>query len=134
MFHVKHFCVRTDVDKSSAVWLLLGGFMSVIYPVCVAHANDHMPAEHAVAVSGRLILISGIGSAVGPLLRGATMSEFGIRGLFQFMAAVTALFALFALARGLSVRAPLFKRRRPFLLLPAIFAHDLAHASQERPR
>jgi MFS family permease len=117
-----------------AVWLLLGGFMSVIYPVCVAHANDRMPAERAVAVSGRLILVSGIGSALGPLLGAAAMSAFGIRGLFHFMAAVAALFALFALARGLSVRAPLFKRRRPFLLLPAIFAHDLAHASQERPR
>ncbi len=93
------------------VWLLLGGFMSVIYPVCVAHANDRMPAERAVAVSGRLILISGIGSAVGPLLGGVAMSEFGIRGLFHFMAAVTALFALFALARRLSVRASLFKRR-----------------------
>jgi len=116
------------------VWLLLGGFMSVIYPVCVAHANDRMPAERAIAVSGRLILISGIGSAVGPLLGGVAMSEFGIRGLFHFMAAVTALFALFALARRLSVRASLFKRRRPFLLLPAIFAHDLAHASQERTR
>ena len=116
------------------VWLLLGGFMSVIYPVCVAHANDRMPAERAVAVSGRLILISGIGSAVGPLLGGAAMSEFGIRGLFHFMAAVAALFALFALVRGLSVRASLFKRRRPFLLLPAIFAHDLAHASEERTR
>ena len=28
-------------------WLLLGRFMSVIYPVCVAHANDRMPAERA---------------------------------------------------------------------------------------
>lgn len=117
-----------------AVWLLLGGFMSVIYPVCVAHANDRMPAERAVSVSGRLILVSGIGSALGPLLGAATMEEFGIRGLFGYMAAVAALFALFALARGLSVRAPRFKRRRPFLLLPAIFAHDLAHASQERSR
>jgi MFS family permease len=117
-----------------AVWLLLGGFMSVIYPVCVAHANDRMPAERAVSVSGRLILVSGIGSALGPLLGAATMEAFGIRGLFGYMAAVAALFALFALARGLSVRAPLFKRRRPFLLLPAIFAHDLAHASQERTR
>jgi MFS family permease len=117
-----------------AVWLLLGGFMSVIYPVCVAHANDRMPAERAVAVSGRLILVSGVGSAIGPLLGAAAMSAFGIRGLFLFMAVVAALFALFALARGLSVRPPLFKRRRPFLLLPAIFAHDLAHASQERTR
>jgi MFS family permease len=117
-----------------AVWLLLGGFMSVIYPVCVAHANDRMPAERAVAVSGRLILVSGVGSAIGPLLGAAAMSAFGIRGLFLFMAVVAALFALFALARGLSVRPPLFKRRRPFVLLPAIFAHDLAHASQERTR
>ncbi len=116
-----------------AVWLLLGGFMSVIYPVCVAHANDRMPAERAVSVSGRLILISGIGSAVGPLLGAAAMSAFGIRGLFHFMAAVAALFALFALARGLSVRPPAFKRQRPFLLLPAVFAHNRAHASQERP-
>jgi hypothetical protein len=25
-------------------WVLLGGFMLVIYPVCVAHANERMPA------------------------------------------------------------------------------------------
>ena len=66
-----------------AVWLLLGGFMSVIYPVCVAHANDRMPAERAVSVSGRLILVSGIGSALGPLLGAATMQEFGIARTFR---------------------------------------------------
>jgi len=116
-----------------AVWLLLGGFMAVIYPVCVAHANDRMPAERAVSVSGRLILISGVGSAVGPLLGGSVMSTFGIRGLLHFMAAVTVLFALFALARGLGVRPPAFKRRRPFVILQSIFAHDLAHAPAEAP-
>ena len=114
-----------------ALWLLLGGFMSVIYPVCVAHANDRMPAERAVAVSGRLILISGTGSALGPLLGSAVMSAYGVSGLFSFMAAVTGLFALFAFARGIFVGAPLFKRGRPFLLLPAIFAQDLAHAPEE---
>jgi hypothetical protein len=31
-------------------------------PVCVAHANDRMPAERVVAVSGALILLSGVGS------------------------------------------------------------------------
>lgn len=113
------------------VWLLLGGFMSVIYPVCVAHANDRLPAERAVAVSGHLILISGVGSAVGPLLGAAAMSLFGIRGLFHFMAAVAALFALFAVARGLSVRPPASRRRRPFLFLQAIFGQELAHAPAE---
>lgn len=117
-----------------AVWLLLGGFMSVIYPVSVAHANDRMPSERAVAVSGRLILISGIGSALGPLLGAAAMSAFGIRGLFHAMALVAALFGLFSLARGFGVRPPAFKRPRPFLLLPAIFAHHVAHAPEESPQ
>ncbi|MBA4098664.1 MAG: MFS transporter [Rhodospirillum sp.] len=115
------------------LWLLLGGFMSVIYPVCVAHANDRMPAERAVAVSGRLILISGVGSALGPLLGSAVMSVFGIVGLFYFMAATASLFAAFALARGLAVKPPFLKRERP-LLLPAIFAQNLAHAPNEMAR
>ena len=38
---------------------LLGGFTSTLYPVCVAHAHDRMPADRVVAVSGRLILVSG---------------------------------------------------------------------------
>jgi len=116
-----------------AVWLLLGGFMSVIYPICVAHANDRMPAERAVSVSGRLILISGIGSAAGPLLASAAMAQFGIRGLFYFMAIATALFALFALARGLVRRRAPFRQPRPLLLLPTVFTSNLAQASQEPP-
>ena len=114
------------------LWLLLGGFMSVIYPVCVAHANDRMPAERAVAVSGRLILISGTGSALGPLLGSAVMSAYDVVGLLYFMATVAALFAIAALARGRVVAPPSFKRSRPFLLLQAVFAQNLAHAPEER--
>jgi len=113
------------------MWLLLGGFMSVIYPVCVAHANDRLPAERAVAVSGRLILISGMGSVLGPLLGSAVMSAYGVVGLFYFMAVTAALFAAFALTRGVLVSPPFFKRERPFLVLPAIFAQNLAHAPKE---
>ena len=115
------------------VWLLLGGFMSVIYPICVAHANDRMPAERAVSVSGRLILISGAGSAAGPLLGSAAMVSFGIRGLFYFMALTLALFALFALARGLARRPAAFRRPWPLLLFSTVFTSNLAQASQERP-
>jgi len=34
--------------------VLLGGFMSTLYPVCVAYAHDRMPADRVVAVSSRL--------------------------------------------------------------------------------
>jgi hypothetical protein len=60
------------------------------------------------------------------------MSAFGMLGLFDFMAAVAALFGIFAVARGLSVDRPPFKRPRPFLLIQTIFAHDLAHAAEPR--
>jgi predicted lipid-binding transport protein (Tim44 family) len=104
------------------LWLLLGGFMSVIYPVCIAHANDRMPAERAVAVSGRL----------GPLLGSAVMSVFGVIGLFHFMAGIASVFALLALVRQLLVAPPSFERSRPFLLLQEGFAQSLAHAPNER--
>jgi MFS family permease len=112
------------------LWLLLGGFMSVIYPICVAHANDRMPGEKAIAVSGRLILISGVGSTLGPLFGASVMEVFGVRGLFNYLGAVAALFACFALLRWVVVRAPTVRRRRPFRLLQTIFAHDLAHAPE----
>ena len=61
---------------------LLGGFMSTLYPVCVSHAHDRMPADRVVAVSGRLILVSGLGSVVGPLIGSIMMAHFEIDGVF----------------------------------------------------
>ena len=72
---------------------LLGGFMSTLYPVCVAHALDRMPADRVVAVSGRLILVSGFGSALGPLVGTAIMARYDIDGLLYFMAAIALLLA-----------------------------------------
>ncbi|MBV8973500.1 MAG: MFS transporter, partial [Sinobacteraceae bacterium] len=79
--------------------VLLGGFMSTLYPVCVAHAHDCMPADRVVAVSGRLILVSGVGSVLGPLIGASLMARFRIDGVFYFMAAAV---LLLALAAGLS--------------------------------
>jgi|SRR5271166_968425 len=75
---------------------LLGGFMSTLYPVCVALAHDRMPADRVVAVSGRLILVSGIGSVIGPLIGASVMASFEIDGVFYFMAAVTLVLAVVA--------------------------------------
>jgi hypothetical protein len=70
--------------------------MSTLYPVCVAHAHDRMPADRVVAVSGRLILVSGIGSVLGPLIGANLMARSGIDGVFYFMAAAVLLLALVA--------------------------------------
>lgn len=100
---------------------ILGGFMSTLYPVCVAHALDRMPADRVVAVSGRLVLVSGIGSALGPLLGAAVMARLDVYGLMLFMAAAT--LALAAVA-GLRVRTrpPPEKVERPFGIIDPMAA------------
>ena len=54
--------------------------------MCVAHAHDRMPADRVVAVSGRLILVTGLGSVVGPLVGMSIMVRFDIDGVFYLMA------------------------------------------------
>ncbi len=105
--------------------LLLGGFMSTLYPVCVAHALDRMPADRVVAVSGRLILVSGIGSVLGPLIGASLMAHFEIDGVFYFMAAAALVLAVLAGLGGLTTPAPRH-REVPFEIL-APQAGALAH-------
>jgi MFS family permease len=114
---------------------LLGGFLSTLYPVCVAHAHDRMPADRVLAVSGQLILLSGIGSVLGPLIGTTIMARFDINGVLYFMA-LTA-FALTALAvqRSLTT-APPPHLERPFEILTpqaAPLAHDPLGTTEESP-
>jgi MFS family permease len=104
---------------------LLGGFLSTLYPVCVANAHDRMPADRVVAVSGRLILISGLGSVVGPIIGTNMMARAGIDGLFYFMASAAVLLAGIALGKSLIKGSPRHLRR-PFKIL-APQATSLAH-------
>ena len=109
--------------------VLLGGFMSTLYPVCVAHAHDRMPADRVVAVSGRLILVSGVGSVLGPLIGAGVMERFAIDGVFYFMAAAVLLLALAAGVRSLMARSPEHLQATFDILTPQ--AGPLAHDTHE---
>src|SRR6516162_9437540 len=114
---------------------LLGGFMSTLYPVCVAHAHDRMPANRVVAVSSQLILASGLGSVIGPLIGTSFMARFSIDGVFYFMAAAALLLAFLAAGRSLTIPPP-EHRERPFEILApqaAPLAHD-PFGSSDEPR
>jgi MFS family permease len=104
---------------------LLGGFMSTLYPVCVANAHDQMPADQVVAVSGQLILVSGLGSILGPLIGTIVMARLSIDGLFYFMAAVGLLLSFMAIARRLLATPPIHQERTFEILAPQ--ASPLAH-------
>ncbi len=61
---------------------VFGAAIFAMYPILVAHANDHAPAGSSIQVSGGLLMVFGLGSIVGPLVAGLLMSEIGPRGLF----------------------------------------------------
>jgi MFS family permease len=102
-----------------------GGFVWTVYPVCVADAHDRMTADRVVAVSGRLVLLSGLGSVLGPLIGMELMGRFGIDGVFYLTSAAALLLALFALSGSLISRPPA-RERRFEIVAPqaAVVAHD----------
>jgi MFS family permease len=110
---------------------LLGGLMSTLYPVCVAHAHDHMPADRVVAVSGGLVLLSGLGSIAAPLIGASLKASFSIDGVLYFMAAATLLLAFLAAARSVATPSPRHLDRPFEILAPqaAALAHDPFRAS-----
>ncbi len=115
---------------------LVGGFMSTLYPVCVAHAHDRMPADRVVAVSGALILLSGVGSVIGPLLGTQLMVRLDIDGVIYLIALAGAGVAVAAGWRWLVRPAPRRRERTFDILAPqaASLAHDPATPAGDRPR
>jgi MFS family permease len=117
------------LPHSPAVFLpcavVFGGLMSTLYPVCVANAHDRMPADRVVAVSGRLILASGTGSILGPLVGMTVMRRFDIDGVFYLIAAAALVLAILAAGRRLTAAAPPHFKRTFNILTPQ--ATPLAH-------
>jgi MFS family permease len=66
---------------------LFGGVCFALYPLCVAHTNDHLEAQERVGASGGLVLAYSIGAVAGPLIGAAAMTLWGAAGLFLFIGA-----------------------------------------------
>ena len=75
---------------------LYGGMAFAIYPMSVAHLVDHLGAEDIVGGSSMLLLLHGIGAAIGPVLAGAMMAPLGARALAIHFALAQLLLALIA--------------------------------------
>ncbi|MEX2630126.1 MAG: MFS transporter [Tistlia sp.] len=79
---------------------LFGGFGIPLYTLCVAHANDRLRAEETLAAAQGLVLLNGLGAALGPILASLEMRWLGPGGLFLHAAALlTALMAVALLRR-----------------------------------
>lgn len=69
----------TTVLIGSAVF---GAMIFAMYPVVIAHANDHADPDSFLKISSGLLLIFGAGSIAGPLLGGGLMALTGPDSLF----------------------------------------------------
>lgn len=83
---------------------LFGAAVFSMYPVIVAHANDHAPTGTFIQVSGGLLLVYGLGAIVGPMIAGFAMTAYGGASLFVITAIAHILIFAYTLVR--IVRSP----------------------------
>ena len=96
------FCVFASQISTNMLLIavaLFGGLALPLYSVCIAYTNDHLNPNQMIAASGALVLTSGLGAVVGPILIASFMDNYGKQALFWSFAVLHGLTGLFALYR-----------------------------------
>ena len=108
-------CIPAEQVSTQALFLaiaLFGGLAFPLYSVCIAYTNDHLKPKQMIAASGALVLVSGLGAIMGPILVAVIMDTYGNQAMFWSIAAVHALTGVFAIYRMIrSAPVPLDKQR-----------------------
>ncbi|MEO8685514.1 MAG: MFS transporter, partial [Devosia sp.] len=110
----------TVIINPSAGWMMyvlfaLYGFCAnPIYAVAVAHANDFAKDGEFAKIAGGMLLILGVGLAIGPAVASFIMSNFAPVGLFIVTAAFHGALAVTAFLRMRVRKSPDIANRAPF--------------------
>ena len=88
-----------SVDALLLLSLVFGGLIFSMYGLGVAHVNDVIDSSRLVEFTGGLLLLHGVGAAIGPVLAGVVMDAAGASSLMLFYAAVMGAMALYTLKR-----------------------------------
>ncbi|WP_322597127.1 MFS transporter [Sphingomicrobium astaxanthinifaciens] len=117
---------------------LFGGTAFALYPLCVAHANDHVDNADRIATSAGMVLAYSLGAIAGPLLGSLAVSAAGPSGLFLYTAACAAAIFVFALWRLLDRPPVPDEEQRAFIAMPrtspAVAPLDPMSGAGERER
>lgn len=76
-----------------------GGSMLAVYSLSVAHLNDQIPSSKVLEGTRGLLLVYGVGAAIGPVATGALMQAFGHVMLAVTSSIMLGLLGLFGLVR-----------------------------------
>lgn len=107
-----------NVGALTALGALFGGVCFALYPLCVAHANDHITVHERTGASGGLILAYSGGAVVGPLIGAVAMWSLGPGGLYLFIGACALLAFIFGLWRQLVALPVPGEDQNAFQVLP----------------
>lgn len=79
-----------------ALTAAFGGCAFSIYSLAVAHTNDHLDATQMLESSRGLLLLSGIGSSIGPILAGFAIEWYGSHGLMLYFSLLLITLAVYS--------------------------------------
>jgi MFS family permease len=106
------FAVAPGVWSLAILAALWAGAPAPLYSLAVAHANDIASDGERVAWSSAMLMLWGLGAAVGPVVAAMLMDRFGAGALFGYTGVLCGLLALF-----LGLRK--FLRKRPRAPIPS---------------
>ena len=95
-----------------------GGITFSIYPLAVAHANDHLDPVDLIAASAGLIMATAAGASLGPLSTALVMEVVGTKGMYLFSGLICLLLGAFAAYRMTRRASPEAADQGPYVLVP----------------
>lgn len=78
---------------------LYGGSSFSVYALAVAHLNDHLKPGEVLEATRSILLVYGVGSALGPVMAGLCMTAWGAPTFLEYLAVILAFLGLFGLYR-----------------------------------
>ncbi len=111
-----------------------GGLSFPLYSLSVAHVNDCVTDEESIGTASTLILLQGVGSALGPFVAGFVMGKAGPQGLFYFVSAPLIILALYGMVMITRREAVSEKIKRGFMAIPRISYVWLTVHTKKKPR
>ncbi|MEC7536313.1 MAG: MFS transporter, partial [Pseudomonadota bacterium] len=98
-------CAAMTVLSTLGTWAILAtsftisGLSAVVYPIAMAHANDHANPEAMVSIMAGLLLAFSVGASISPFFAALAMKWVGPVGLYLYCSVIYASLAGFTYYR-----------------------------------
>jgi MFS family permease len=107
------------------------GLSMPIHALAIAHTNDHLEIEEIMDASASLILVGGLGAAVGPTIVTTLMDIFGPEGFFIFQALILTGLAGFGIYRTYSRPGVREDDKGHYMAIPSRTTPTIASMAEE---